>query len=337
MLSVLYQFNEKYVPYAGTSIVSLLENNRDIDDITVYLLGEKVTEASKKKLVSQINIYGRNVVFIDSSFLIIRMKKLGINDYRGSYATNMKMFVSDFISENVERLLYVDCDTVIEGSLKALDSFDMKGNPIAMVLDSMCGSHKQSIGFEKEDVYFNGGVILYDMKVWRQERCTERICQHLENVRNHYMAPDQDIINIVLKGEITRLGVKYNIQPLHVVYEYEQYKRYFGQPGYYTKCEVKEALEKPIIVHFFRYLGEFPWHLNSLHPDTKQFDFYLQKSLWNDYMKKPTELNNFVFRMERWLYRILPRNIFILIFKVNYELFMWKSNKDSAKENSLRK
>ena len=103
MLNVLYQFNEKYVPFAGTSIVSLLENNKSVDDITIYILCEDVLPESKLKLKTQIDEYGRNSVFIDAVSIIEKMKKLGINDYRGSYATNIKMFVTEFIPINVER------------------------------------------------------------------------------------------------------------------------------------------------------------------------------------------------------------------------------------------
>lgn len=151
------------------------------------------------------------------------------------------------------------------------------------------------------------------------------------------MAPDQDIINIVLKGQITRLDIRYNLQPLHMVYKYSQYMRYFGQPQYYTSEEINSAMASPGIFHFFRYLGQFPWHKDSLHPNKEQFDFYMDKSLWKDYKREPTEQNDFVFQMERMLYRVLPKSIFILIFKIGYEIFMWKSNKDSIRQkNNIR-
>ena len=96
-------------------------------------------------------------------------------------------------------------------------------------------------------------------------------------------------------------------------------------------------MASPGIFHFFRYLGQFPWHKDSLHPNKEQFDFYMDKSLWKDYKREPTEQNDFVFQMERMLYRVLPKSIFILIFKIGYEIFMWKSNKDSIRQkNNIR-
>lgn len=334
MLNVLYQFNENYVPYAGVSIVSLLENNKAIDDITVFLLTEKVCAESIEKLTAQVEQYGRKAVYINPDGVIEKMKAVGINEYRGSCAANMKMFVADFIPENVERLLYIDADTVVAGDLSEIPTIDMAGNPIAMTQDSVCKSHKQSVGYDKAETYYNSGVILFDIKRWKELQCTERICNHLTTVRSHYMCPDQDVINIVLKGQITELPIRYNIQPMHVAYKYKTYFRFFGQKGYYTEQEVTDALANPGIFHFFRYLGQFPWHKDSLHPDTEIFDEYLAKSLWSDYEKQITNQNDIVFRAERGLYKVLPRSVFIIIFKVCYEFFMWKSNKDSQKHTN---
>ena len=333
-LNVLYQFNEKYVPYAGISMVSLMENNKVIEEICIYVLGENLTQHSQEKLTTQVQRYGRLIHFINTDSLIEKMCQLRIPKYRGSYATNMKMFVTDYLNDDIDRLLYVDSDTIICGDIRSLILEDMDNKPIAMVLDSLGARHKLAIGLDKDDSYFNGGVILYDFRKWRQNKCTERIQEYVTDIRAHYMAPDQDLLNVVLKNQIKRLGISYNLQPIHTVYTYEQYNRAFGQKVYYSKDEINTAVTNPQILHSFRYLGEFPWHKNSLHPHTSYFDKYMKLSLWKDYQKQPTELDGAVFRIERWLYKHLPRKIFLIIFKINYEIFSWKSNQDSLKQKN---
>ena len=34
-LDVLYQFDDKYAPFAGISMISLFENNKQVENITV--------------------------------------------------------------------------------------------------------------------------------------------------------------------------------------------------------------------------------------------------------------------------------------------------------------
>lgn len=333
-LNVLYQFNEKYAPYAGVSMVSLLENNKTIEKLVIYVLAENVSQESISKLTKQVNLYGREIHFIDTQDLVERMKSLGIPEYRGSYATNMKMFVADYIDETIDRLLYIDSDTVICGNISSLITLDMQSKPIAMALDSLGNRHKRLIGLDKNDLYFNAGIILYDIKRWKQEKCTEQIQEHVKNIRAHYMSPDQDLLNVVFCNKILRLDMAYNFQPIHSVYTYKQYKRFFGQKKYYTQEEVSEAVQQPKILHTFRYLGEFPWHKDSLHPHTDFFDKYLNISLWKDYVKVPTEQNGFLFKIEKWLYHIMPKPIFLFLFKINFEIFIWKSNSDSLKQRN---
>lgn len=127
--------------------------------------------------------------------------------------------------------------------------------------------------------------------------CTERIIEHAQNVRAHYMSPDQDLANVVLSKKVYRLGAEYNVQPIHIVYEYELYVKNFGQHGYYSAEEIDSAVEKPVIIHFFRFLGQFPWDKASVHPDTGIFDQYLGMSEWSDYRKTGSRNSGIVLRL----------------------------------------
>lgn len=334
-VNVLYQFNEAYVVFAGVSMTSLYENNKDIDDLNTYILAENVSEESKRELIENAKRYGRKLVFFETEKLVDYMKQVGIPPYRNSYATNMKMFIPQFLDESIERLLYIDSDTVIERSIKAFYEMDMQGKPIAMGLDSLGGRHKLYIGLNETDDYYNAGIILYDMEQWRKQQCTEKIVYHVKHVRAHYMSPDQDLLNVVLKNNICRFDLRHNLQPHHMVYSIKQIKRFFEQENYYSDKEVKDAVANPVIIHTFRFLGEFPWHLDNVHPAKTMFDKYLEKSQWKVYVRKITEQNSIVFKVERLLYKILPKTIFLLLFKINYERFIYKASKASEKQENI--
>jgi len=330
-LNVLYQFNEKYAPYAATSIVSLLDNNKSFEQIVIYILPEGVTKDSKNKIDYIVESYGRSVVYIETEQIITQMENVGIPKYRDSYAPNFKMFAPEYISEDVDRLLYIDSDTIVKRDLSSLITIDMKDCPLAMVYDSLARKHKLRMGFTPEDGYYNSGVILFHLPKWREKKCTERIVEHAKNVRAHYYAPDQDLLNIVLGKEIQCLDMGYNLQPIHMVYSSNIYTKIWGKDTYYSDAEIEAAVKKPYILHCFRFLGQFPWHKDSLHPSTKEFDFYLQMTPWKDYVKEESSQNGFVFKIERWLYRHLPKKIFLRIFKIVYEFFLFKANKDSTR------
>ena len=49
-MDILYQFNEKYAPYAGASITSLFINNSQAEEIVVWILGEELSADSISRL-----------------------------------------------------------------------------------------------------------------------------------------------------------------------------------------------------------------------------------------------------------------------------------------------
>ena len=85
-LNVIYQFNEKYVPYAGVSMTSLLVNNKDADAINIYVLGEGLSDESVGMIKGLVEWYDRNVFFPDTFPLLERFRDMGMIPYRGAYS-----------------------------------------------------------------------------------------------------------------------------------------------------------------------------------------------------------------------------------------------------------
>ncbi len=329
-LNVLYQFNEKYAPYAGASMTSMLVNNKHIDRIRIYILGEDLSPFSMDRFRALSAKFGNYLCFVDTDNLISLMKEMRMPSYRGSYAANMRLFLSFALNDDIDRLLYLDADTIVTGKLDPLITMDMGEHPVAMCMDSLVRRHKMRLGFDMADYYYNSGVMLFSMKKWRERRCSERIADHVKNVRAWYASPDQDLINVVLKGEIMKLSPRYNIQPAYLAFSLRSYFRTFGGKGFYAPEEMRAGLTSPVIYHFFRFVGEFPWHRDNVHPDNDIFDKYIALSPWNDYVKQPAD-NGFILKIEKILYKRLPRFVFIKLFRIAYEDFIKKANRDSLK------
>ena len=341
-MHILYQFNEKYAPYAGVSMTSLFENNQAAESICVYILGENLTCESISRFRSLAKDYAvngrkRELVFVDTSSLVEKMKQLDMPTYRGSYAANMRLFIENlFVTKDAscvdaspagvpQRLVYLDADTIVTGSLEGLFSTECSIKTVGMVYDTLANHHKYAIGLSEEDGYFNSGVILYDVKKWIDGDFTGKIIDHVKNVRAQYPSPDQDLINVVLRGEITVLPFRYNYQPHLKDYSYKTYMKCFGTKPFYDEAEGNGA-NPPVILHAFRYLGEFPWHKGNLHPFTAEFDKYLMMSPWKDYVKEESGVG-LVMKAEKVMYRVLPKGVFLRIFKIMHAGFYRKADK----------
>lgn len=312
-VNVLYQFNEGYAPFAGVSMTSLLENSDKLSEIHLHILGENLTKYSIDRFLELEKKYKCKVILYDTSEIINQMKEWGLPSYRGSYAANMRLFIPRIISQEIERILYLDADTIVVADIIELYNVDMQGAAIAMALDSLGASHKLSIGLSEEDYYYNSGVILFDMKQWIQHDLTNRIIEHIKQGNTNYPSPDQDLLNVVCGSYTKMIDSRYNLQPIHLAFSSKSYFHNYSQTGYYTEEQLEQAVNNPVIYHFFRFLGEFPWNKDNMHPDSKLFDQYLEKSPWHAYDKQPVE-DGVLNHIERILYRILPKSIFLKLF-----------------------
>ncbi|MCR5688230.1 MAG: glycosyltransferase family 8 protein [Lachnospiraceae bacterium] len=325
-INVIYQFNEKYVPFAGVSITSLLINNSKTHRICLHILGEGLSERSEELLAKTAERYGASIDFAATDDLISEFRDLGMIPYRGAYSVYLRLFFTRLYDFSGKRVLYLDADTVVDGDIGQLLSYDMGGRSIGMVLESITDDYKVMIGMDGDSEYFNSGVILYDTGRWQEMRYTEKLLDHIQNVRSSYIG-DQDLINLVCEGDICRLPLEYNFQPLHARYTQKQYFGTFGKPPYYSAKEVEAAKQHPVIYHCYRWLGEFPWHLGNLHPFSAFFDKYMAESMWAGYEKKKAE-SPLALRIEKCLY-ILPRGLFIKIFRIAHEIMLKGAESDA--------
>ena len=312
-LNVLYTCDENYAAYAGISMFSLFENNTDIDRIRVYLVAEGLKEESLSRLREQAKKFDRELVIVDPTQMIETVKNLNIPTYRGSNSANFRMFFNTFIDSDVDKLLYLDCDTLVVSSLAPLLSLDMNGKAGAVVRDSLTSSYKTLIGLDFDEDYFNSGVILIDTKVWCEKDITGKLLSHARNVRSRYCNPDQDLLNIALRDDKYILPPEYNFQPSHRAFSDKTYFSAYRHTSYYSSEQLEHARKNPVILHTYRFIGDFPWHKGNVHPDTPIFDDYMRRSLWSDYEKKPAG-RGVIFTIEKLMYRILPKRIFFKIF-----------------------
>lgn len=329
-LNVLYQFNEKYAAFAGVSITSLLENNKIMEEINIYILGEELADTSIKKLQSLASKYKCNIIFKEIGIIIQFMKECGMPSYRGAYSANLRLFLPLILddAEMDDRILYLDADTIVVKPLDGLFSIDMQDYAVAMALDSLGARYKETIGLKADERYYNSGVILFEMTNWQKYKCTERIIESLKAGNMHFTSPDQDLLNTVCKKEILCISPIYNLQPIHLAFHIKDYYQCYGQGIYYDKKQLREAINAVVIFHCFRFLGEFPWHDGNLHPNNELFDKYLAISPWNDYVKKKADVG-ILMKIEKKLFRFLPRGLFLRMFIFAHNLYIQRGKEIS--------
>lgn len=310
-LNVMYICDDGFASIAGVSMTSLFENNpANLISINIYLLIVNVSEENCHKFRELAEKYKQNINIIDASEQYKKIERLQLSSYRGSSMTNLRLCFERMIPQSVQKLLYIDCDTIICSSLEVLVDYDMHGKMLGMVLDAYARLIK--LPQYKQYSYYNAGVILFDCNRWRKEQWGGHIIRFVNKKGVRYAHPDQDIYNIIFKDEIFRLPVKFNFQPVHKIYPEKLYFKYLAEKEYYTEKEIQEAREQPCIIHMIRVLGENPWYNNNCHPDKERFIYYKKKSYWKE-TDGEKNTSGLIIKTEKLLSRILPADIFFPI------------------------
>lgn len=327
-LDVLYAARDNYAMTLGVSIESLCFNNTAIDRLTVYVLDDEISESSKALLREVGEKHGRAVEFIDVTGYKARLVELGVEPHKGTYTTYYKLLAVNDLPPSAPRVLYLDCDTVIDGSLLPLTDIRMDG-PCAGTYDCILNDYKATVGLDLDDRYYNCGVILIDRDGWRGSRYEERIVDHLTQVRSKYYIVDQDIMNVLFHAEFTYIDLRYDVNPSFEIYGVENTLRMYNlRPPYYNSAEeVRSELQHPVVYHCMGAMTGRPWEEKSIHPWNHLFDRYKDMTPWADAPKAKVKIPP-VFWLQRQAYRLLPRRAYVPLHRLAYDVFL--SRRDSA-------
>lgn len=276
----MYACDNSFIWLAGISIISLFENNQDIEELEVYLLGEKVSEENKSELMSIGNKYDREIKVIDISELDIPSSLVSV---RWPLSAFTRLFLGDILPKDINRILYLDSDTIIMGSLSEIDNIEFNGNIVMGVKDCISGEYRKNIGLDKNSTYINSGVVLFDVAALRKFIVNEKIDNYLNTYKNYINYPDQDIINGMFNGYIGELSPQYNVMTLVTAYQYREILQLRRPTNFYTEKELAVAVKKPLIIHYATNMKIVrPWFSNTNHPYKSEFKKYLLMSAWKD-------------------------------------------------------
>lgn len=324
-VNVLYLSDNNYIVYLGVSITSLFINNKSIQALAVYVIDDNIAADNKEILNSIAQKYERNIIFLDMSEGIEKLKELGVPLYKGSFTTYLKLFAFALLPNTVHRILFIDTDSIVAGDISGIGCIDMAGKPVSAVMDNLCAPDKKCLGFSLEEPWFNMGVMLVDVDLWKKMDCEQMIIEEMKK-RCAYVAADQNLLNISLYKQISILDPAFNVTQHFQIYSYKHFMRVFPQKDFYSEDVMKHAREYPIICHFERFIGEYPWHKNNVTFYSDLFDQYLSMTPWKDYEKKPADVS-IVLKIEKVIYKLLPHNLFLFIYAAAVNIHMKQLNK----------
>ena len=267
---VLYTVDSKFLDIMLCSLYSLLENG-NLGKVRLHVVCDKFEQRDYDKL------YFFTQKYPDVVLNLYPLEDFGINipNWRGTQIANAKMFYPRIVKEVVksDSLLYLDADTMVVSDLSEIGSFG--SGIMAAAMDSCTNTYRKKFNLDR---YYNTGVLYIDLNKWINADIEEKMRYFIKHNDQDLLYPDQDILNNILKDDISKLPIRYNINAYPFFFG-ERTLKLFYNPLYrdVTYEEVKEASLNPIILHSCGLYSIKPWDKNIVNPFNKEFKDIIQK------------------------------------------------------------
>lgn len=274
-IPVFYTISDDFTPYAAVSLSSLVDRVNPKRNYVVTFLHQDLRPESMHNLAS----FAKDNVQINfkkiDDTLVKPIKNTEGNYLRADFFT-MSIFYRLFIPDlfpQYDKGIYLDADTVVNDDIAKLYDIDLDGNYFGACADLSIRFMPilqryltECQGINPPEKYINSGVLLLNMKAFRDKKFTERFYYLINKYNVPTIEPDQSYLNEICEDKIKHLDPSWDAMP----------------------NENMPAIKDPHLVHYNLFFK--PWHFKNV-----QYAEYFWTSAKNTmyYKQLKDELNSF--------------------------------------------
>lgn len=287
-LDVFFASNHNFVQHMAVALRSLLAKNPKLP-LNVHILNWELDSKTFSRLETLTEGYDCKI--INTHITSTRFDHLALPPSHLTKDTYFRLLIPQFVE--AERALYLDADTIVNGDLSELLSLDLKCHYLAAVED-LCFNGHNALGLNSTSRYFNTGVMLLNIKRWREDNLMARIIEYAEKNGDNLLFADQCAINAVVDGNWLPLPPKFNQQSAFFD------RKFLAEFRRFKEEELREAQIRPLIIHFTGSCK--PWHILNAHPFKRLYWQHLRRTPFKTVFSSDLNLKMFLI----WL---LPANL----------------------------
>ena len=226
VVPVFLTINSAYAPYAAAAIHSLTQHSDPKRYYRVIILHDGLNLVNRWRLR---NLVTRNVA--------LQFKKMTRSLYLKAiiaYCTRRQKGAGDFFSSAVyyyrafipvmfplyKKAVYIDSDTILRSDIGELYDTDLGDNAMAAMIDPKVTVIPEFRDYVDNALnvphteYVNSGVQVMDLRKMRKMRYLSTMIDLIKKYDADLVAPDQDYLNVILRGKIAFLDPKWNAEPV---------------------------------------------------------------------------------------------------------------------------
>lgn len=266
-MNIVCATDDNFVQHCSIMLTSLLVNNSDVQ---IYVLTEGLKPENEKIIREEVEDKGGKVHFciVDSSIVEKFPMPEGAGLQHISRATYYRLLISDLLPETVEKVIYMDCDIIVNKSIQELWDTDLSGYALAACKQIGFGYEAERLGYPIEYGYFNAGVNMINLTYFREHNISEKLINYIADNYSKIKYHDQDTLNAVLYDKTLHIMPQWNMTS--ITYSFRLSMRGDARNGKVIcdyKNEKNNALlnkKNPPVVHYVS--KPKPWQRDCVHP-----------------------------------------------------------------------
>ena len=308
-INIVFASDNNYAQHTAVAMASVLVNTKVPQKIQFYLIDDEIQQENKEKITKTVQNLGGNIEFIK-----IKNSKLEDCYVSGelSRASYFRLDIANILDENIEKIIYLDCDLLVYDDIEKMWQLDMGGKPVAATCDlgimASARVRKQKnkfIGLPFDAPYFNAGVLMMDLKKWRDDNYAEAIIALA--TQNKYPNHDQDALNKFFMNNWQEIPLRWDVIPpvfnlfLKIV----------------TKPDLrKKAIEAKLNPAIFHYAGGYkPWEYEIHDGFNDKYYEYLKLTEYKEAKMPQFDKRRKNRSIKRQMLRLKMGNMWAKIFK----------------------
>ena len=208
-ISIALCTDENLVKHIGTLLYSVDENTSSFVD--AYIIYDNLSEKSLKKLTSLNDILSTVTVHMIKVLdkQQEKLSKISLEN-TGLPVTSCYRFILPDLLPSLDRIIYLDVDTLVLSDLTELWRTDLEGKFIGVAKDELIIPNvAQKIVSERKS-YFNSGMLLMDLNLFRKYDICSDLIDFAVDIAEYCEYGDQDILNYYFIDGYKLLDTKWN-------------------------------------------------------------------------------------------------------------------------------
>lgn len=308
-INIVFASDNNYAQHTAVAMASVLVNTKVPQKIQFYLIDDEIQPENKEKITKTVQNLGGNIEFIK-----IKNSKLEDCYVSGelSRASYFRLDIANILDESIEKIIYLDCDLLVYDDIEKMWQLDMGGKPVAATCDlgimASARVRKQKnkfIGLPFDAPYFNAGVLMMDLKKWRDGNYAEAIIALA--TQNKYPNHDQDALNKFFMNNWQEIPLRWDVIPP----VFNLFLKIVTKPDLRQK-----AIEAKLNPAIFHYAGGYkPWEYEIHNGFNDKYYEYLKLTEYKDAKMPQFDKRRKNRSIKRQMIRLKVGNMWAKIFK----------------------